>query len=60
MPRIVAILPTGDWCELAPDSHIEVFVLTEDAFREFIQGPDDSDDWRNGVMSEFDWRLAKP
>ena len=59
MPRVVAMLPTGDWCELVPDDPIEVFVLTDEAFQEFIQGPDDSDDWRSGVVSEFDWRLAK-
>ena len=59
MPRVVAMLPTGDWCELIADDPIEVFVLTEQAYSEFVQGPDDSDGWRSGVVSEFDWRLAK-
>ena len=52
------MLPTGDWCELASDSSVEVFVLTEDAYQKFVEGPEDSDDWRVGVVSEFDWRVA--
>ena len=59
MARVVAMLPTGDWCELVADDPIEVFVLTDDAFLEFVEDPDDSGDWRSGVVSEFDWRIAK-
>lgn len=60
MARVVAMLPTGDWCELIPDDPIQVFVLTEQAYLDFLEAPDYSDGWYSGVISEFDWRLAKP